>query len=114
MLATAQIKQLIDSDALSEKKRAAEVGQRYYDAEHDILNYRMFYYNTDGVLVEDKARANSRICHPFFTELVDQLAAYMLSFEESPIQAKETAEVKYLQEEHKPHLYNLRQLFQCN
>lgn len=92
MLTTAEIKRLIDDDSVSDKKRAATVGQRYYDAEHDILNYRMFYYNTDGVLVEDKARANSRICHPFFTELVDQLAAYMLSFEENPIQAKEVAE----------------------
>ena len=92
MLTTNEIKRLIDDDIISDKKRRANEGQRYYDAEHDILNYRMFYYNTDGVLVEDKARANSRICHPFFTELVDQLAAYMLSFEESPIQAKEVAE----------------------
>lgn len=92
MLKEAEIKRLIDEDALSEKKRKAEVGQRYYEAEHDILQYRMFYYNTDGVLVEDRARANSRICHPFFTELVDQLAAYIMSFEESPIQAKDTAD----------------------
>lgn len=92
MLNTEEIKRLIDDDSVSDKKRAATVGQRYYDAEHDILNYRMFYYNTDGVLVEDKARANSRICHPFFTELVDQLAAYMLSGEENPIQAAEVAE----------------------
>jgi SPP1 family phage portal protein len=52
----------------------------------------MFYYNKDGVLVEDRARANSRICHPFFTEHVDQLAAYIMSFEENPIKAKDTAD----------------------
>lgn len=92
MLTVEEIKRFIEDDALSDRKRKAAEGQRYYDAEHDILNYRMFYYNDDGVLVEDKARANSRICHPFFTELVDQLAAYVLSFEENPMQAKETAE----------------------
>lgn len=96
MLTESEIKRFIEEDATSEKKRIAKIGQRYYEGEHDIKNYRMFYYNTDGELVEDKARANNRICHPFFTELVDQLAAYMLSFEENPIQAK--ANVDGLQE----------------
>jgi hypothetical protein len=92
LLSEADIKWLIEDYALSEQKRQAVVGQRYYDAEHDILNYRIFYYNTDGILVEDKARSNSRICHPFFTEHVDQLTAFILSFDENPIQAKPTAE----------------------
>lgn len=92
MLTKEQIKRFIEEDAASEKKRMAQIGQRYYDAEHDILQYRIFYYNTDGLLVEDKARSNSRICHPFFTEHVDQLAAYIMSFEEPPIRAKETAD----------------------
>lgn len=92
MLTEAEIKRFIEEDITSEKKRLANIGQRYYEAEHDILNYRMFYYNSDGVLVEDKARSNSRICHPFLTELVDQKAAYILSFEDNPIQAKPTAE----------------------
>lgn len=92
MLTENEIRRFIEDDLASDKKQRAKVGQRYYEADHDILDYRMFYYNTDGVLVEDRARANSRICHPFFTELVDQLAAYMLSFEENPIRAKSTAE----------------------
>jgi SPP1 family phage portal protein len=88
MLTEAEIKRLIEMDAVSDQKRQAATGQRYYEAEHDILNYRMFYYNADGILVEDKARSNSRICHPFFTEHVDQLTAFILSFEDNPIQAK--------------------------
>lgn len=92
MLNVEEIKRLIDEDAISDRKRQARVGQRYYDAEHDILQFRMFYYNADGLLVEDKARSNSRICHPFFTEHVDQLAAFIQSFEEKPIQAKPVAE----------------------
>ena len=92
MLTEAEIKQFIDEDALSDKKRFAQIGERYYNGEHDILKYRLFYYNGDGVLVEDTTRANNRICHPFFTELVDQLASYMLSFEGNPIRAKDTAD----------------------
>lgn len=92
MLKENEIKRLIEDDALSDKKRMAKEGQRYYEGEHDILQYRMFYYNTDGILTEDKARSNSRICHPFFTEHVDQLAAYIMSFDENPIKAKDTAD----------------------
>lgn len=92
MLDLGEIKRFIDDDISSEKKRLAAVGQRYYDAEHDILKSRLFYYNADGKLVEDKARSNIKISHPFFTELSDQLSAYMLSFDENPIRAKDTAD----------------------
>lgn len=92
MLSVSEIKRFIDDDSTSEKKRLAAVGQRYYDAKHDILKCRFFFYNTDGDLEEDKARSNVKICHPFFTELTDQLSAYMLSFDENPIRAKDNAE----------------------
>lgn len=92
MLSEAEIKQFIEEDNASDRKRRAREGQRYYEGDHDILQYRIFYYNADGILVEDKARSNSRICHPFFTEHVDQLAAYIMSFEENPIRAKESAD----------------------
>ena len=92
MLTEAEIKRIIDDDATSERKRMARVGQNYYEGNHDILKYRMFYYNTDGILVEDKTRANNRICHPFFTELVDQLASLILSFEENPIRARDAVD----------------------
>lgn len=92
MLSVSEIKRFIDDDINSEKKRIASVGQKYYEGEHDILKCRMFYYNADGKLVEDKARSNIKIPHPFFTELSDQLSSYLLSFDENPIQAKDTAE----------------------
>lgn len=79
MLKVAEIKRLIDDDINSAKKKRAMVGQKYYDGEHDIKGYRMFYYNDDGELCEDKARSNERIAHPFFTELADQLEAFILS-----------------------------------
>ena len=79
MLTENEILQFISEDKISTKKRLASVGQKYYEAEHDILQYRVFYYNADGKLVEDKNRANVKIPHPFFTELVDQEVQYMLS-----------------------------------
>ena len=79
MLKIEEIAQFITDDITSEKKRAAMVGQDYYEGKHDILKYRMFYYNAEGQLVEDKHRSNCRIPHPFFTELVDQAVQYMLS-----------------------------------
>lgn len=92
MLSVAEIKKFIDDDISSERKRLAAVGQRYYEADHDILKCRLFYYNADGKLEEDTMRSNIKISHPFFTELSDQLSAYMLSFTENPIRAKEAAE----------------------
>lgn len=92
MLTESEIAQLIQNDRNSEKKRLAAIGQRYYDADHDILKARLFYYDSDGCLQEDTTRSNIKICHPFFTEISDQLAAYMLSFTENPIRARKTAE----------------------
>ena len=79
MLTNEEIKQFLDEDSASELKKNARIGQKYYEAEHDILQYRMFYYNSDGELVEDEYRSNIKIPHPFFTELVDQGTQFTLS-----------------------------------
>ena len=81
MLSEAEILRLIEEDRASTKKRNARVGQAYYEGDHDIKNYQLYYYNADGQLVEDKTRSNIKISHPFFTELVDQEVQYMLSGE---------------------------------
>ena len=79
MLENDEILKFISEDKTSGRKREAKIGQKYYDGEHDILDYRMFYFNSDGKLVEDDTRSNVKIPHPFFTELVDQTVQYMLS-----------------------------------
>lgn len=79
MLKLEEIIQFIQDDTNSEKKTAAKIGQRYYDGQHDILKYKMYYYNSDGKLVEDTFRSNIKIPHPYFTELVDQTVQYILS-----------------------------------
>ena len=79
MLTIEEIKQFLAEDAMSELKRRARTGETYYNGDHDILQYRMFYFNAEGQLVEDQYRANNRIPHPFFTELVDQGTQYVMS-----------------------------------
>ena len=79
MLKEDEILQFIQEDSQSEKKKRAQTGQDYYEGKHDIGNYKLYYYNADGILTEDKTRSNIKISHPFFTELVDQEVQYMLS-----------------------------------
>ena len=90
MLDIKEIEQFINDDAASEKKMLAKKGQAYYDGDHDIKGYRLFYYNSDGKLVEDKTRSNIKIPHPFFTELVDQAVQYMLSAADAFIKSDDT------------------------
>lgn len=79
MLTIKEIAKFIEDDKSSEKKRLARKGQSYYEGEHDIKDYKLYYVDGDGRLQEDKIRSNIKISHPFFTELVDQQVQYMLS-----------------------------------
>lgn len=111
MLTIEEIKRYMDEDTASAKKKFARKGQAYYDGDHDIKGYRLFYYNADGELVEDKTRSNIKIPHPFFTELVDQAVQYILSGDESLIKS-DTPELQkdldnYFGEEFKAELSEL-------
>ncbi|WP_161908154.1 phage portal protein [Emergencia sp. 1XD21-10] len=90
MLTLAEIKKFIDDDAASMKKRLAKTGKKYYEAEHDISKYKLFYYNASGDLVEDTYRSNIKIPHPFFLEIVDQAAQYMLSGKDAFVKSDNT------------------------
>lgn len=79
MLTVSEIKTFIDKDASSTKKRRAMEGRRYYEADHDIKDYRIFFIDADGKLREDTTKSNIKISHPFFRLLVDQQVQYMLS-----------------------------------
>lgn len=89
MLTLGEIRSFLNEDAASPLKQKAREGQKYYDGRHDILDYRMFYYNDDGELVEDKYRSNVKIPHPFFTELVDQGTQYIMSDKEGFVMSDE-------------------------
>lgn len=93
-----EIGRFIDNDKTSEKKKGAQKGLRYYEGEHDIKNYKMYYVDGDGKLQEDKLRSNIKISHPFFTELVDQQVQYMLSGDTSFMRSKDKTLQKALDE----------------
>ena len=78
MLTVEEIKKCIDNDAASKKKRLAKIGVRYYEGDHDIKKARIFYINAEKKLMEDTVRNNAKIAHPFFTEIADQGAQYVL------------------------------------
>ena len=61
LLTTDEIKLFLDEDKASTLKAQAREGQKYYDGEHDILDLRMFYFNADDELVEDKYRSDAKI-----------------------------------------------------
>lgn len=79
MLSIEEIKSFIERDASSTKKQLAKTGLRYYEGNHDINDYRIFYIDADGNPKEDQTKSNIKISHPFFRLLVDQQAQYMLS-----------------------------------
>lgn len=78
-----EILKFIEQDKLSQRKRFAKTGQNYYDAEHDIKKYELYYVDSDGKIKKDTTRSNIKMAHPFFTELVDQEVQYMISGENS-------------------------------
>ena len=78
MLTVEAIRTYIDNDVGNHKKQLAKVGQRYYEADHDIRQFKILFLDKDGNLKEDKVKSNIKISHPFFTEIVDQAVQYML------------------------------------
>lgn len=74
-----KLRSLIEADISSVKKKRARKAEKYYEAEHDILAYRIFYINDNGDLIEDTNRSNIKISHAFYTEQIDQEAEHMLS-----------------------------------
>lgn len=105
------ILKLINQDLLSNKKQKAKIGERYYEAEHDIKDYKVYYINDAGELIEDTNRSNIKISHPFFTELVDQKAQYLLSGRDSYVKS-DNAELqkeldKYFNDDFKDELQEL-------
>lgn len=65
MLSIEEIKSFIERDASSTKKQLAKTGLRYYEGNHDINDYRIFYIDADGNPKEDQTKSNIKISHPF-------------------------------------------------
>ena len=72
------ILRFLQNDKVSSLKTQARKGRQYYEGQHDIKDYQMFYYDADGELVHDIYRTNTKISHPFFKVLVQQCVEYLL------------------------------------
>ncbi len=81
----AAVKRDIERDQQSELKKKMREGVAYYGYRHDILDFRLFYTDSEGVVREETNRSNIKIAHPFFAEQVDQKVQYLLS---NPIEYK--------------------------
>lgn len=111
MLSISEIKRFIDEDRTSLKKQQARKGLLYYEGRHDIKDYKVYYFNDDGLLEEDTTKSNERISHPFFTELTDQCVQYLLSgdsdYVRSDIPQLQTALNEYFDDNYKMELSDL-------
>lgn len=96
MITTQEIATFIENDRASFKKQLARTGQKYYEAEHDIKDYKILFFDADGKLKEDKTKSNIKISHPFFTEIVDQLVQYVLSGNDCFIKSDDPKLQEYL------------------
>lgn len=67
----------ISADSIS--KRKPRKAMEYYNYRHDILDNVILYMDKNGNITEDKHSTNTKIPHPFFTELVDQTVGYILA-----------------------------------
>lgn len=77
----AQITKTINQDLISTDKKDMKVSKRYYEKKHDILDYRMFYVDSNNVVREELNRSNYKIPHPFYSELIEQKVNYLLANE---------------------------------
>ena len=76
--ASAELTKIINQDLISTEKKDMKVSKKYYEKKHDILDYRLFYVDSDGVTREEKNRSNIKIPYPFYTEIIDQKVNYLL------------------------------------
>lgn len=96
MLKTTEIRQFINEDRASVQKQHAKKGMQYYEGDHDIKQYKIYYFDENGILQEDETRSNERISHAFFTELIDQSTQYILSGDTAFVRSDEPALQKEL------------------
>ncbi len=96
MLTIAEIKSFIEKHKNSDKKRLAEVGVKYYEGRHDILDCQIAYKDSDGKWQIAKGTSDIKITHPFFNELVEQKAQYALSGKDNFVRSDDPELQEYL------------------
>ena len=67
---------------VSEKRKLMLTGVRYYEIDNDIINRKKYSYDkATGKRVEDDSRANNKLPHGMYKNMVDEKISYTLSKE---------------------------------
>lgn len=69
---------LINEFKTSEMRKLMTVGQRYYEVDNDI-NKRKQFKTVNGRKIEITYRANHKLAHPMYKNMVDEKIEYLLS-----------------------------------
>jgi len=72
------IKGIINRDRSSVEKKEMVDGEKYYKIKHDVLNKDFRVYYVRGAKKISLIKANNKVISPFYNELVDQKADYIL------------------------------------
>lgn len=74
---TSVIKDYIEDDLKSERKREMKQGANYFKAKHDILKRKITYVRDDQE-IEDPTKANHKLVHAYHRIMVLQKAGYIV------------------------------------
>ncbi|MDT8715450.1 phage portal protein [Clostridium sp. 19966] len=69
----------IEEFNVSPKRQLMLDGQKYYEAENDILQRQILVPTDDNTVEVDESKANNKLVHAFMKNLVDEKVAYLLS-----------------------------------
>ncbi|AOR24960.2 phage portal protein [Clostridium taeniosporum] len=77
-LTDARIIELINDFNVSDKRKWMITGQKYYEVENDIFN-RKITKKVKGTEIEETYKANNKLAHSKYKNMVDEKVAYILS-----------------------------------
>nr|WP_252228018.1 phage portal protein [Clostridium sp. ZBS3] len=86
-MAAAQVKSIIDDEQIvgmitefnmSQKRKLMIIGSKYYEVENDIFKRKLTKV-VDGETIEETYKANNKLAHAKYKNIVDEKVAYLLS-----------------------------------
>lgn len=86
-----RILRMISDFEMSEEKKLMEIGERYYRVDNDIKNRKITRKMSNGKIVEETYKANNKLAHAKYKNMVDEKISYLLS---NPVTYKTDTEDK--------------------
>ena len=70
---------LYDDFIMSDKYKWMQIGKRYYEGKHDILDRKLYKYTPSGTPIEDNTQPNNKIYFNYAKFITEQKVDYLLS-----------------------------------